>query len=85
MRRPPNHQLAKKLSKRFRGKSAETYFRFLTEPCVEPTNNASERQIRHTVIDRRITQGTRGPGRHALVRTHLDDYCHLQKTETKCF
>jgi len=60
MRRPPNHRLAKKLSKRFRGKSAETYFRFLTEPCVEPTNNASERQIRHTVIDRRITQGTRG-------------------------
>jgi len=24
-------------------------------------------------------------GRYALVRTHLDDYCHLQKTETKCF
>lgn len=60
MRRPPNHRLAKKLSKRFRGKSAETYFRFLTEPGVEPTNNASERQIRYTVIDRRITQGTRG-------------------------
>ena len=60
MRRPPNHRLAKKLSKRFRGKFAETYFRFLTEPSVEPTNNASERQIRYTVIDRRITQGTRG-------------------------
>ena len=27
---------------------------------VEPTNNHSEQQIRHCVIDRRITQGTRG-------------------------
>ena len=59
MRRPPNHKLAVKLAKRFKGKVAEDYFRFLTEPGVEPTNNASEREIRHTVIDRRITQGTR--------------------------
>ncbi len=27
---------------------------------MEPTNNHSEQQIRHCVIDRRITQGTRG-------------------------
>lgn len=60
MRRPPDHKLAKKLARRFKGKAAETYFRFLTEPIVEPTNNSSERAIRHTVIDRRITQGTRG-------------------------
>lgn len=60
MRRPPDHKLAKKLAKRFKGKAAETYFRFLTDPTVEPTNNGSERAIRHTVIDRRITQGTRG-------------------------
>ena len=26
---------------------------------VEPTNNHSEQQIRHCVIDRKITQGTR--------------------------
>jgi len=26
---------------------------------VEPTNNHSEQQVRHCVIDRRITQGTR--------------------------
>ena len=37
-----------------------TYFRFLTDPNIEPTNNGTEREIRHTVIDRRITQGTRG-------------------------
>ena len=60
MRRPPDHKLAKKLARRFKGKAAETYFRFLTDPVVEPTNNGTEREIRHTVIDRRITQGTRG-------------------------
>ena len=60
MRRPPDHKLAKKLARRFKGKAAETYFRFLTDPNIEPTNNGTEREIRHTVIDRRITQGTRG-------------------------
>jgi len=60
VRRPPDHNLAKKLTRRFKGKAAETYFRFLTDPNIEPTNNGTEREIRHTVIDRRITQGTRG-------------------------
>jgi len=60
MRRPPNHASAKKLARRFKGKAAEDYFRFLTEPKVEPTNNGTERQIRPVVIDRRITHGTRG-------------------------
>jgi transposase len=60
MRRAPNHKLAKKLARRFKGKAAENYFRFLSEPEVEPTNNGTERQIRPVVIDRRITQGTRG-------------------------
>jgi len=60
MRRPPDHKLAKKLARRFKGKAAETYFSFLTDPNVEPTNNGTEREIRHAVIDRRITQGTRG-------------------------
>lgn len=60
MRRPPDHALAKNLAKRFRGRAAENYFRFLTKPKIEPTNNRTERQIRPVVIDRRITQGTRG-------------------------
>ncbi len=60
IRRPPDHALCKKLARRFKDKAAENYFRFLTEPKVEPTNNGTEREIRHTVIDRRITQGTRG-------------------------
>jgi transposase len=39
---------------------AQDYFRFMFADGVEPTNNHSEQQIRHCVIDRRITQGTRG-------------------------
>jgi transposase len=38
----------------------ESYFRFLTEPGIGPTNNLAEQAIRFVVIDRRITQGTRG-------------------------
>lgn len=60
VRRPPDHKLAKKLSRRFQEDAAETYFCFMTEQNIEPTNNSTEREIRHSVIDRRITQGTRG-------------------------
>jgi transposase len=60
VRNPPDHTLAKTLAKRFEGKKAEDYFRFMAEPALEPTNNGTERDIRHTVIDRRVTQGTRG-------------------------
>src|SRR3954451_13625389 len=37
----------------------ESYFRFLTEPGVEPTNNLAEQAIRFVVLDRLVTQGTR--------------------------
>jgi hypothetical protein len=39
---------------------SQDYFRFMFAEGVEPTNNHSEQQIRNCVIDRRITQGTRG-------------------------
>ncbi len=38
---------------------SQDYFRFMSVPGVEPTNNHTEQQIRHCVIDRRVTQGTR--------------------------
>jgi transposase len=38
---------------------SQDYFRFLFEHDVEPTNNHTEQQVRHCVIDRRVTQGTR--------------------------
>lgn len=47
--------------KRFRD-HGEAYFRFITTPGLEPTNNLAEQAIRFVVIDRVITQGTRSEG-----------------------
>ena len=55
---PPRAE-AQNIAERFR-KHCESYFTFMTTPGVEPTNNHAEQSIRHVVIDRRITQGTRG-------------------------
>ena len=60
VRRPPDYGDARTLSKRFRGRRGEQdYFLFLDAYGVEPTNNRTEQAIRHVVIDRRVTQGTR--------------------------
>jgi transposase len=55
----PSRTEAQNMAARFRDNS-ESYFRFITTPGVEATNNLAEQAIRHVVIDRRITQGTRG-------------------------
>jgi len=60
IRRAPSRAEAQTLADRFRGQQADNYFRFLTTPGIEPTNNQTEQAIRHIVIDRHITQGTRG-------------------------
>ena len=57
-RRAPDRIEAHNLAERFRRHGA-AYFRFLTAPGLEPTNNLAEQAIRFVVIDRRITQGTR--------------------------
>lgn len=68
VRRPPPRGEAQTLAKRVR-LNADTYFRFLDDARIEPTNNKAERALRHAVIDRRITQGTRGaPGSRWLER-----------------
>ena len=54
----PRCKQAQNLANRFR-LHGEAYFRFITTPGVEPTNNLAEQAIRFVVIDRRITQGTR--------------------------
>jgi len=54
----PDSRQAQNLANRFR-KHGEAYFRFITTPGVEPTNNLAEQAIRFVVIDRYITQGTR--------------------------
>jgi transposase len=54
----PDTKHARNLAKRFR-ENGEAYFRFITTPGIEPTNNLAEQAIRFVVIDRHITQGTR--------------------------
>ena len=58
MTRVPDTKHARNLAQRFR-KHGAAYFRFVTTPGIEPTNNLAEQAIRFVVIDRRITQGTR--------------------------
>ena len=74
VRQPPQTKEARNLAARFaiieytteETSAVETYdlsqdyFRFMFADSLEPTNNHSEQQIRHCVIDRKITQGTRG-------------------------
>jgi len=58
-RRAPRRAEALNLAQRFR-QHGTAYFQFITTPGIEPTNNLAERAIRFVVIDRRVTQGTRG-------------------------
>jgi transposase len=55
----PHTAAAENLAERFR-QHGDAYFQFITTPGIEPTNNLAEQAIRFVVIDRRITQGTRG-------------------------
>lgn len=55
----PQRHGPQKLRKRFKV-DPKKYFRFITTPGVQPTNNFTEQAIRYLIIDRRITQGTRG-------------------------
>ena len=54
----PHTREAVALEERF-FQHTESYFRFITEPDVEPTNNLAEQALRFVAIHRRITQGTR--------------------------
>ncbi|RLB62122.1 MAG: IS66 family transposase [Deltaproteobacteria bacterium] len=49
---------AQNLANRFRN-HGEEYFKFITTPGIDPTNNVAEQAIRFVVIDRHVTQGTR--------------------------
>jgi transposase len=58
-RRAPARSEAQNIAQRFRD-YGRYYFTFLERPGVEPTNNRMEQKFRPLVIDRKITQGTRG-------------------------
>jgi transposase len=55
----PNTREARNLANRF-AKHGASYLRFITTPGIDPTNNLAEQAIRFVVIDRKVTQGTRG-------------------------
>jgi len=64
----PATREARNLAKRF-SDHADSYFRFITEPDVDPTNNLAEQALRFVAIHRRMTQGTRGEnGQHWCER-----------------
>jgi transposase len=54
----PETRHSRNLAKRLET-HGESYFRFVTTPGVEPTNNLAEQAIRFVVLDRLVTQGTR--------------------------
>jgi transposase len=54
----PQTNEAMNLEERFY-QHTESYFRFITTPGVEPTNNLAEQAIRFVAVHRRLTQGTR--------------------------
>jgi len=61
----PERTEPQNLARRFR-KHGDDYLRFVTTPDVDPTNNLAEQALRFTVLNRRMTQGTRSPnGRRA--------------------
>jgi transposase len=90
----PDAKEAKNIARRFDLHGA-AYFQFITTPGMEPTNNLAEQAIRFVVIDRMITQGTRGEkGRRWCERIWstmatcalrgLSVFDYLQKTITTC-
>ena len=46
--------------------SVESLFVVVTEPEIPATTNADERSLRHLVVSRKISGGTRSPRRTAL-------------------
>jgi transposase len=65
---------ASRLWVRFR-EHREHLFKFLYDPAVPPTNNASEQALRPSVVHRKVTGGFRsdwGAEAHAIVTTVLD-------------
>ena len=55
----PETQHAANMADRFY-QHFESYFLFISDPAIGPTNNVAEQAIRFVAIHRRMTQGTRG-------------------------
>ena len=74
------HRLIDNLSHRF-CLHGEGYFRFITHPEIQPTNNSVEHALRFVVMDRHMTHGTRSQrGREFCERLWtVIATCSLQK------
>jgi hypothetical protein len=67
----PKHSAT--LAKRIR-KHDCALFRFLFDPLVSPTNNAAEQSIRHSVLNQRLTQGSRSEmGLRRMLRSRWNE------------
>jgi hypothetical protein len=55
----PMKSKSRNIANRFKN-HGESFFLFITSPEIDPTNNIAEQAIRFVVIDRYVTQGTRG-------------------------
>ena len=82
-RHPPWTAEARNMAERF-WRHADAYFRVITTPGVEPTNNLAQQALRFVVIDRRITQGTRGAAGRARCERIWTAAAHLPPAGPIC-
>lgn len=84
--RPPAVPEAQNIQERF-SKFKKEYFTFIASPEIAPTNNFTERTLRFAVIDRKLTQGTRGlPGQTWCQRIwSVLATCRLQRKSAFSF
>ena len=62
------HSTVRKFVNNLYYRDIESLFRFVTDPDVDATNNLSERKLRHLVIIRKISNGSRSQrGAHATA------------------
>jgi len=64
------HSTIRKFVRNLAYRDLEDLFRFTTNPEIDPTNNISERELRHLVMIRRISHGSRST-RGATVTAQL--------------
>jgi transposase len=64
------HNTVRRFVNNLAHRDLEDLFRFTTDPSIDPTNNISERELRHLVMIRRISHGSRSR-RGATVTAQL--------------
>ena len=84
VRRPPKRGEAVTLANRIK-QHKDAYFLFLARDEVEPTNNIAERALRHGVMHRKLTQGTRGDTGQRWLERMLSVRATCQQQERSFF